>query len=116
MRSSNNTPQAMITTFGMLIEIFVTNGQISQAYQNAKAEGASALKELDLTTYALLIKAQCEVEGLAAAVPILDDARQMGLKPDDPIVSTLLTACFREAQVDLGHKIFEDHLAAGGRP
>jgi pentatricopeptide repeat protein len=154
--STNSTNQVMISTFGLLVELFVTNGRVAQAfelyqsvqdrciftesgtsafvafiralckarrpnlatqaYETAKSEGASALKELDLNSYALLVKAQCEAGGLPAAVAVLNDAQQMGLKPDDAMVSPLLNTCFREAQVELGQKIFEDYVSAGGRP
>jgi pentatricopeptide repeat protein len=87
-----------------------------QAYDTAKAEGALTPKDLDLTSCGLLVKAQCEAGGLAAAVAMVEDVRKLGLKPDDAMVSPLLTACFREAQVKLGQTLFEEFLASGGRP
>lgn len=152
----NKSCQVMTTTFGILVEVFVTNGQVEQAfqlyqsvqsrwsssdsgtsafvtfikalckarrpnlaiqaYETAKSVNACTLKDLDLTTFALLAKAQCEAGGTTAAVAMLDDARQNGLQPDDAMVSPLLTSCFREAQLELGQKIFEEYLAAGGQP
>merc|ERR1719428_2592912 len=47
---------------------------------------------------------------------MVEDVRMLGLKPDDAMVSPLLTACFREAQVKLGQKLIEEFLASGGRP
>merc|ERR1719428_2492824 len=47
---------------------------------------------------------------------MVEDVRMLGLKPDDAMVSPLLIACFREAQVKLGQKLFEEFLANGGRP
>lgn len=70
-----------------------------------------AMKEgcaIDITTYTILLKSQCEHVQLEAAVCTLGHAKQAGLRPDESMLNALLTACFKGERPDLGKHIFQD--------
>jgi len=73
--------------------------------------------QLDLATYISLIQAQCESSGgVEAASKIAEDAIFAGLKPDELLMNALLSGCFKEANVNLGKRMFEELTAAGAVP
>jgi len=73
--------------------------------------------KLDLATYSSLIHAQGESSGsVEAADSIMEDMKGAGLKPDESVMNMMLVACFREANVTLGKKIFEELTASGACP
>lgn len=71
---------------------------------------------LDLATYASLIGAQCDAGAMKGAVALLEDIKAAGLKPDEAVLNTLLSACFKDGNVNLGMKLFADLTEAGVRP
>jgi pentatricopeptide repeat protein len=84
-------------------------------YSAVKAHDGTV--QLDLATYASLIQAQCEsCGGVEASMKLVQDIKCAGLKPDEAVMNALLTACFKDANVSLGKKLFADLTAAGAVP
>jgi len=84
-------------------------------YRTMKIRESTA--QLDLATYSSLIQAQCESSGgIEAAFKIAQDVKCAGIRPDEALMNTLLTACFKEANASLGKKVFEELTAAGAVP
>lgn len=79
--------------------------------------GMKSQIKLDLATYTSLVNAQCESSGgLDAAVGIVEDMKSAGVKPDEAAMNALLVACFKEANVNVGKRIFEELTSSGACP
>merc|ERR1719453_2001303 len=53
---------------------------------------------------------------MKGAVALLEDIKASGLKPDEAVLNTLLSACFKDGNVNLGMKLFAELTEAGVRP
>lgn len=88
-----------------------------RAYRDVKMKDQlSKEHELDLATYVTLIKAHCDAGSIEDAFAIAKDIEKAGLKPDEQVLNALLTACFKEAKLDLGKRAFDELIRAGARP
>jgi pentatricopeptide repeat protein len=72
-------------------------------YKTTKAQHSQI--NLDLATCVALISAQCE-SSVKEAIKMLEDMKASGFRPDETVLNTLLSACFKEADVNMGIKVF----------
>lgn len=71
---------------------------------------------LDVVTYSVLMKGLVDQHELERALNLLEDMTNVGLAPDDIILTHLLEGCRHVGNHALGKKLFEDMLAAGVKP
>lgn len=99
-----------------LIKGFARAGEVDQAmriYDQMRNErGAPA----DLITFSILIKANCDIDRLEQALQLLEAMLALNLRPDEVVFNNLLAGCARQANSELGKRLYTDMLASGIRP
>lgn len=95
----------------MLIKAFIRAGDRDQAMSVYK-EMASP----DLITFAILIKAYCDNHQLEAALGLLEDMLDKGLRPDEVIFNNLIGGCGRSSNAKLAKQLYDDMIASGIPP
>jgi len=99
-----------------LIKGFARAGQVEKAtkiYHQMRSERGT---HPDLITFAVLIKANCDIGRLQSAMDLRDAMNELGLKPDEVVFNNLLSGCAKEGNALLGQQIYQDMKAAGVRP
>merc|ERR1719453_667514 len=70
----------------------------------------------DLITFSILIKANCDVDRLGEALKLLEAMLDLNLRPDEVVFNNLLSGCARQANLELGKRLYADMIASGIRP
>merc|ERR1719265_2731812 len=64
----------------------------------------------------MLIKANCDADRLENALKLLQAMLNLNLRPDEVVFNNLLAGCARQANAELGKRLYADMLASGIRP
>jgi leucine-rich PPR motif-containing protein len=84
-------------------------------YEKMKSQKGHCARP-DIVTYSLLIKAFVEKHDLDRALLLVEDMSDIGLHPDDIILTHLLEGCRHNGNQRLGKKLFNDMISAGVKP
>mmetsp|Transcript_34302 Transcript_34302/g.80204 ORF Transcript_34302/g.80204 Transcript_34302/m.80204 type:complete len:638 (-) Transcript_34302:102-2015(-) len=97
-----------------LMKGFARAGKLDQAmtvYDQMK-ENAS----LDIITFSILIKANCDASRLEAALKLLEEMVELGFQPDEVVFNNLLAGCANQGNISLGRRLYSDLLKVGLKP
>merc|ERR1719265_3134421 len=64
----------------------------------------------------MLIKANCDADRLENALKLLQAMLNLGLRPDEVVFNNLLAGSARQANAELGKRLYADMIASGIRP
>merc|ERR1719456_1530556 len=99
-----------------LIKGFARAGEVDQAMKVYEQMRTERSVPPDLITFSILIKANCDVDRLEEALKLLETMLHLNLRPDEVVFNNLLAGCARQANAELGRRLYADMLASGIRP
>jgi len=105
-----------VVLYTTLIKGFARAGEVQQAMRIYDQMRSERSVPPDLITFSILIKANCDAEKLEEALKLLQAMLNLGLRPDEVVFNNLLAGCARQANSELGQRLYADMIASGIRP
>jgi pentatricopeptide repeat protein len=99
-----------------LIKGFARAGEVQQAMKVYEQMLGERSVSPDLITFSILIKANCDIDRIDQALKLLEAMLESNLRPDEVVFNNLLSGCARQANSELGKRLYADMTASGIRP
>lgn len=99
-----------------MIKAFSRSSQVERAMEVYEKMRHDNEVTLDIVTYTVLVRANCDAARLGTALQLLEDMAAEGLAPDEILFNNILSGCVAQANGELGVKLYAQMLGSGVSP